>query len=277
MSLWPRAQGVWKRCGRAGGHTQGDQYQFDYLNTYGAKGAIQFFHCHCTSLHPVVRRLFLSVACLPFGFWQCMLSCGSQSHFMFVFCIFACWAFWTDWCVVLSISGKPTCVVAVVYCLFSAFDSVELFCALLCWTLHTAVLFCAVLFCDPHTCVQWCAHKFVRVQAECIGWNLRRCCSNTPTTVSALFCFFTGECLCKHGPIKFLWALLASWFRMLGCHSVANTLVVLCVGVSVVCACLCLVLSLVNAFDGHYWWQCVLPVSSPFGASLWCAVPSHVN
>ena len=54
------------------------------------RGAIQFFHC--TLLHAVVRCLFLSVACLPFGFRQCMLSCGGQRHFVFVFCIFACCA-----------------------------------------------------------------------------------------------------------------------------------------------------------------------------------------
>ena len=59
---------------------------------HGVRGAIGFFHYHCTLLHAVVRCLFLSVACLPFGFRQCMLSCGGQRHFVFVFCIFACCA-----------------------------------------------------------------------------------------------------------------------------------------------------------------------------------------
>ena len=48
---------------------------------HGVRGAIQCFHYHCTLLHAVVRCLFLSVACLPFGFRQCMVSCGSHLEF----------------------------------------------------------------------------------------------------------------------------------------------------------------------------------------------------
>ena len=123
--------------------------------------------------------VFVSIGCL-FAIWFPTVHVVVWQSEWFCVCVLhiclLCWAFRTDWCVVLSISGIPKCVVAVVYCLFSIFDSVELFCALLCCTLHTAVPFC-----DPHTCVQWCAHKFVRVQAECIGWNLRFSCSSTYT------------------------------------------------------------------------------------------------
>ena len=45
------------------------------------RGAIKFFHYHCTLLHSVVRCLFLSVACLPVGFRHCMVACGSHLEF----------------------------------------------------------------------------------------------------------------------------------------------------------------------------------------------------
>ena len=61
-------------------------------------------------------------------------------------------------------------------------------------------------------------------------------------------------------------------FFMFGCHAVANMLVVLCVGeLLFMCACVWF-----WVWWMHYWLQFVLPVSSPFGANMWFAVPSHL-
>ena len=72
---------------------------------------------------------------------------------------------------------------------------------------------------------------------------------NTSSAVSALFCFLTGECLCKHEPCVGSSGFMISYVGMSCGGQYVSCGACWCV---VVCACLCLVFSFVDAFDGHY-------------------------
>ena len=114
----------------------------------------------------------------------------------------------------LSISGTPTCVVAVVYCLFSTFDSAELFCAVLCWTLHSAVLFCAVLLLWLHDFVCWVVMRWPICQLCCV---LACCC----LCVLAPGCEFVPWFLRADSVVSKLHApcQIRSWLRFAACFA----------------------------------------------------------